>query len=118
MNIIIASRDPVRLIAALEFALAHVALGKAPRVFLQGEAAGLIALPLTSPADAARRAAGLPDLALIWEEAAAMEVPLIACQSGLALCGLTIDHIPPEAQSGGLISFITASAPDAPTVVY
>ena len=118
MNIIIASACPARLIAALELALATAALGRQPRLFLQAEAAGLIALPLTAPSDAARRSAGLPDLAAIWEEATAMAVPVIACQSGLALAGLTMADIPPEAQSGGLISFLTGAPADTPLLAY
>lgn len=118
MNIIIASADHARLIAAMEMALASAALGKTPRLFLQGEAAGLMALPLAAPSDDARRAAGLPDLATIWEEVAAMEVPVIACQSGLLLAGLTMANLPSEAQAGGLISFLTSGPDDNPTLVY
>lgn len=118
MNIIIAAADHARLIAAMELALASAALGKAPRLFLQGDAARLIALPLAAPSDALRRGAGLPDLVTIWEEVVATEVPIIACQSALLLAGLTMADIPPEAQSGGLISFLTGGAPDHPMVVY
>lgn len=118
MNIIVASKDSARLIAALELALTSAALGQSPRLFLQGEAAGLILLPLRAPQDAAREAAGLPSLALILAETAAMEVPIIVCQSGLLLSGHSPDDIWPDAQMGGLISFLTGVTAGTSPIVY
>lgn len=102
--------------AALELALVSAALGKAPRVFLQGEAAGLIALPVQGAADAARVAAGLPDLAAMLEEAAAMGILVTACQTGLLMAGRSAADIWPLAQIGGLVSFL--SGQDGTPVVY
>lgn len=118
MNIILASIDSGKLIAALELALAAAALGQSPRLFLQGEAASLIAMPLTADQDRQREAAGMPSLALILEEAAQMDVPIIACQTGLLMAGLTAEHIWPKAQMGGLISFLAGHTSQHHPVVY
>jgi predicted peroxiredoxin len=116
MKIIVASLDTAKLIAALELALSFSALGKSPEIFLQGEAAALIALPLCSDQDEKRRAHGLPDLAQILEEAAAMDVPIMACQSGLLLAGMSADTIWPQASLGGLIRFLSGN--DQPPIIY
>lgn len=107
MRIIVASAERLKLISALELALAGSALGRDVRLFLQGEAAALLALPLAHPSDEARVAVGLPDLATMLEEAAAMEVEIIACQTGLMLAGVAPDAIWQGAEMGGLIRFLS-----------
>lgn len=107
MDIILASAETGKFIAALEFAMAQMALGQQARLFLQGEAAALLALPIQAAHDAARIAAGFPDLAGILDEAAEMGLHLFVCQSGLFIAGLTPDKIWPKAEIGGLISFIS-----------
>lgn len=118
MNIIIASADEGRFIAALEFALTSSALGKMPRIFLQGEAACLLALPLTAAPDAKRRAVGLPSLAEILEDVAEAEISLTICQSGMLIAGLTPDALWPRAQMGGLVSFLAGPGSGQNPVIY
>lgn len=108
IDILLASTEAGKFIAALEFAMAHMALGHQARMFLQGEAAALLKLPLSAPNDTARTAAGFPDLAGIVAEAVDMGLSLIVCQSGLLMAGLTPDHIWQGAEIGGLISFIAS----------
>jgi predicted peroxiredoxin len=118
MNIIIASADTGRLIAALELALTSAALGKAPRLFLQGEAAALIALPLHAPQDAMRMPLGLPTLADILDELSAADIPMTVCQTGLLIAGLGPDAIWPHAQMGGLVSFLAGAGSGQNPVIY
>jgi predicted peroxiredoxin len=118
MNIIIASTDTRRFIAALELALTSAALGKAPRLFLQGEAAALVALPLTAACDERRCAVGMPTLAQILEDVTEAGISLTVCQSGLLMAGLTPDQLWPDAQIGGLISFLAGPGSGQNPVIY
>ncbi|MDZ3830612.1 MAG: DsrE family protein [Sphingopyxis sp.] len=118
LNIIVAAPDGARFYAALECAMAWSALGRTARLFLQGEAAALLQAPVGFPGDRARTAAGQPDLAALVAEAAAMDVRIMVCQSGLALAGVTADRLAPEAEVGGLLSFLAATAPDDHLLTY
>ncbi|SNS86288.1 DsrE family protein [Sphingopyxis indica] len=118
LSLIVASGDGARLYAALETAMAAAALGGRVRMFVQGEAVALLRAPAGFAGDAARRAAGQPDLAQMIEEAAAMEVELIACQSGLALAGLTAGDLVPGARMGGLVGFLAAMDDEERLVAY
>ena len=118
LNIIVASADAGRLTAALETAMAASALGSPARLFLQGEAVALLREPVSAAGDAARRAAGLPDLAALLGEAASMEVAIFACQSGMALAGLIADAMAPEARAGGLVSFLQGVGDDDRLITY
>ncbi|WP_260583931.1 DsrE family protein [Sphingopyxis sp. PET50] len=118
LSIIVAGADGRRLYAALETAMASAALGRPTRIFLQGEAVALLRAPVSFAGDAARRAAGQPDLAGMVEEAIAMEVGLFACQSGMALAGLTTEEMAPQARAAGLVSFLGGLGAGDRLVVY
>lgn len=118
LSIIVATADDRRLYAAIETAIATAALGQPARIFLQGEAAILLRAPVTFAGDAAREGAGQPGLAAIIAEAAAMDVRLTVCQSGMALTGVTAGTLIPEARAGGLVSFLVAMGPDERLIVY
>lgn len=118
LNIIIASADGARFYAALEMATAATALGHAARLFLQGEAAALLRTPVAFAGDAARRAAGQPDLVSLIAEAMAMDVRLVVCQSGMTLVGLTASDLVPQVRAGGLVSFLADAGSDDRLVVY
>lgn len=118
MNIIIASADGRRLYSALEAAMAWAALGKAVRMFFQGEAAALLRAPIAHSGDAARRAAGQPDLAWLVNETSEMGVELFVCQTGLALVGMTMSDADAIVRATGLIGFLASVPPGAATIVY
>ena len=118
LNTIVAAADPARLYAALETAMAAAALGRPARLFLQGEAVALLRAPVAFAGDAPRRAAGQLDLAGMVAEAAAMEVDLLVCQSGMALAGVTADQLAPQAKAAGLLSFLAGIGTDDRLVVY
>ena len=118
MNIIIAAADGRRMSSALEAAIAWVALGKSVRVFFQGEAAALLRAPITHAGDAARHAAGQPDLGWLVGEAGEMGVELFVCQSGLALVGMTMADADAIVRASGLIGFLSAIPPGAVTLTY
>lgn len=118
LSIIVAGAEGERLYAALETAMAATALGRPARIFLQGEAAGLLRDPVAFAGDEARRAAGQPDLAGLVAEAITMEVRLFACQSGMALAGINATQLVPQVRAGGLVSFMADVAPEERLLVY
>lgn len=118
LSIIVAAADGPRFYAAIETAIAAAALGQPARIFLQGEAAVLLRVPVTFAGDAAREVAGQPGLAAIIAEAAAMDVRLTVCQSGMALVGMAASELVPQVRSGGLVSFLAEMGPEDRLVVY
>ncbi|PQM28653.1 hypothetical protein CVO77_09460 [Sphingopyxis lindanitolerans] len=118
LSLIVPAADGARFYAALEAATAASALGRPARLFLQGEAAALLRTPVSFAGDAARRAAGQPDLASLIAEAMAMGVRLIVCQSGLALAGMTANELAPQVRAGGLVSFLAEAGAGDQMVVY
>ncbi|PKP87858.1 MAG: hypothetical protein CVT78_06035 [Alphaproteobacteria bacterium HGW-Alphaproteobacteria-17] len=118
LSIIVASAEGERFYAALETATAAAALGRSARIFLQGPAAALLRTPVAFAGDAARRAAGQPDLVSLIAEAMAMDVKLIVCQSGMALTGMTAGDLVPQVRTGGLVSFMAEIGDADRLVVY
>ena len=118
LNIIVAVAEGRRLYAALEAGMAAAALGRPVRIFLQGEAAALLRDPVSFGGDEARRAAGQPDLASLIEEAAAMDVALLVCQSGMALVGMTATELVPHVRAAGLVSFLADVGAEDRLIVY
>lgn len=112
VTVILAEAAPARLRAALSLTSAVAAVGGRARLFLHEDAVTLFAAPLTSPADARRSAAGLPTLAQLLEEALAMPVEVILCQSGLAMAGMEVGQLDPRIATGGLIGVVAAAGDD------
>jgi predicted peroxiredoxin len=112
VTVILAEAAPARLRAALSLASAVAAVGGRARIFLHEDAVTLFAAPLTSPADARRTTAGLPTLAQLFEEALALPVEVILCQSGLAMAGMDVGHLDPRLATGGLIGVVAAAGDD------
>lgn len=113
LRIIITTADAERLRGALVLASAQAALGGDAALLLQLDAVALLRAPITAPQDAAHCAAGLPDLATLLTEAQALGVTISACQSGLTLCGMTADALPPGVDVGGPVGFMQATGDDA-----
>jgi predicted peroxiredoxin len=111
LNIVVAGEDPGRLHAALSVAAAWAALDRPARLFLQAEAVVLLR-PSANEIESRRRDAGLPDLADLLEESLALGASVTACQSGLALAGLSAEDLPAGVDTGGLVDFLAKSRPD------
>ncbi len=111
LNIVVAGEDPGRLHAALSVAAAWAALGRPARIFLQAEAVALLRAP-PGEDDRRRREAGIPALADMLEECVALGASVTACQSGLALAGLSAEDLPAGVDTGGLVDFLAGSRTD------
>ena len=112
VTVILAEAAPARLRAALSLASAVAAVGGRARVFLHEDAVTLFAAPLASPADPRRSATGLPTLSQLFEEALAMPVEVIVCQSGLAMTGMDAGQLDPRITTGGLIAVVATAGDD------
>lgn len=99
--------DPARLRLALELAAAQAALGGAARLFChQAAAAALVAGDDTPPPP------GLPTTAQLLDDALALGVAVMACQTGLALAGIAASSLDPRVATGGLVSVLSALGED------
>jgi predicted peroxiredoxin len=106
LTIIVATADPDRFHAALSVAAANAALGERSRIFLQGEATALLR-DASSPADTERTRHGVPTVSQLLDEARALDVEIIACQSGLALCGLSAIGLPEGVTTAGIVQILS-----------
>jgi predicted peroxiredoxin len=106
LTIIVIAADPARFHAALSVAAAHAALDRLTRLFLQGEAAALLRVPIFWAEDKSYSDAGLPTLGELLTEAIALGVGITACQSGLHLAGMTAADLPPGVTTGGIIEIL------------
>jgi predicted peroxiredoxin len=112
LTIIVVEASPERFRAALSIAAAQAALGWRARIFIQGEAVGLLRPPLQSFRDEAHQKAGLPTLAMLFDEALDLGAEVIACQSGLLLCNMEAEELDDRIQFGGLVSILQTTAND------
>lgn len=103
LTIIVTGPDPDRLRAALTMACATAALGGRARVYLHEAGVALLARTGSAPE-------GLPDLAQLREIATDSGVELIACQTGLALAGISADT--EKVAAGGMIDLLATLADD------
>lgn len=113
LRIVVATAEAERLRGALVMAAAQAALGGKAAIFLQLDAVALLRVPVAAPWDDAHRAAGLPSLAMLIEEALGLGVTLLACQSGLALCGMTAVDLPTGVEIGGPVGFLQQTGDEA-----
>lgn len=112
MTLIVAAGDAGRFHAALAIAAAAAAAGAAVRVFMHGDAVGLLTPPIQADDDARYRKAGLPTLEQMLGEARELGVRIICCQSGLALAGLELGMLGDKVEVGGLVGLMSSLGDD------
>ncbi|KZE18010.1 MULTISPECIES: DsrE family protein [Sphingomonas] len=103
LTVVVAGPDPDRLRAALTTACAAAALGGRARVYLHEKAVELLVTDAAAPE-------GLPNLNDLRAIATDSGVDLIACQTGLALAGLSADT--QRVAAGGLIDLLATLGDD------
>ncbi|CAN5217602.1 hypothetical protein BH10PSE12_BH10PSE12_27110 [soil metagenome] len=112
LKIVLLTADAERFRGALTIAAAHAAPGGTAALLLQGDAVAMLRPPVVAPQDAAHRAHGLPTLAGLIEEALALGVTFVACQSGLAIADLAMNDLDPRIVAGGPVSFLQQVSDD------
>ena len=111
LTIVVATADPVRLHAALSLASAWAALDRPARLFVQAEAVALLRAA-DSDRDRNYRETGMPTLREMIDESLAIGVSVTACQSGLALAGLSAEQLPAGVETGGLVDVLARHRDD------
>ena len=106
LTILVATADPARFHAALSLAAAQAALGGNARIYLHGEAVALLR------GSEAASATGLPTLSQLREEATALGVRLIACQTGLTIADLDFQDAGEGVEAGGLLTLLAELGED------
>ncbi|HEX8442458.1 MAG TPA: peroxiredoxin [Allosphingosinicella sp.] len=114
LTVLVAAADPARFHAALSLAAAQAALGGRARIYLHGESVGLLG---PAAEDARYAGAGMPGIAELRTEVAALGVSIIACQSGFVLAGLSHGDVAPDVEAGGLIGLLSDLGEDRLVVV-
>ena len=115
--LVVADASAERFRTALVLAAAQAALGARVRFFFQGDALRSIVTPIADPDGARQSAMGLPTLAQLVSEAIALGVRFAACQSSLALLGLTPRDFDPGIEWGGMVGLLAAMNPEDRIVV-
>lgn len=115
LTILLISAEADRARAALTLAMAAAALGERVTLFAQERAVAML-VPGADTGDEALAAAGLPGRGDLLAMAAEAGVRLVACQTGLALCGLAVEALADGVEAGGLVG-VLAEASDGRIVV-
>jgi predicted peroxiredoxin len=106
LTIVVAGNDAERFHAALAIAAANAALGARSRVYLHAAAATLA--EQACPAMHDTRGDGVPTLGELRDEALAIGVEIIVCQSGLAVAGISAETLAEGVATGGLIELLSS----------
>ncbi len=108
---------PGGLRAGLELAAAAAALDGRTRLFCHGPAVAGLYPPVTAPDDWPYVDAGLPSLGALVEEALALGVAIILCQTGLHLTGASAATFDSRFDWGGPMSVLQTLGEDRLVVV-
>lgn len=104
--------------AALSLALAQAALGGRVRLFAHERAAALLVrAPRADDESRALTKLGLPDRRALLAMAAEAAIELTACQTGLAMQGLSAADLAPGVGTGGLVGLLANLGDDRLVVV-
>lgn len=106
LTIVVAGSDAERFHAALAIAAANAALGARSRIYLHAAAAVLA--DRACPAMRGSQADGVPTLGELLDEALAIGVEIIVCQSGLAVAGISAETLTNGIATGGLIELLSS----------
>ncbi len=113
LTIIIASADAARFRAAMSTALAQAALGGSVRLYCHEASVALLArAPRDDDDGPGLAAAGLPDRPALIAMAQAAGIALIACQTGLALTGVTLEALAEGVEAEGMVSLLATLGAD------
>ncbi len=110
LAIIISGAAHDRLHAALSLAAASAALGRTVALYFHAEAARVAAPAMAWGEDVSFAAAGAPTVRELIDAAAELGVAMTACQTGLALTGLSASEIDPRIEPSGLVDFLSRAS--------
>jgi len=112
LAIVLSEASHARLHAALTLACAAAALGRPVRLFFHGESVAALTAGRHWSGDATYRAAGLPSVGELVENALGMGASVMACQTGLQLIGVTAASLADGIETGGMVAFLADARED------
>lgn len=112
LAIILSEANHARLHAALTLACAAAALGRPVRLFFHGESVAALSVERHWQGDTVYRAAGLPSVAELVENAIGLGAQAMACQTGLQLVGLAAASLADGIETGGMVAFLADARDD------
>ncbi|MAW99108.1 MAG: peroxiredoxin [Sphingomonas sp.] len=112
LTIMVVTADPERFRGALTLACSHAALRARVRVYCHERAVSLLRSD-SGPADPPDLFEhGLPDRSALLALAMESGVGIIACQTGLDLCGVAIGDVVPGVEAGGMMGVVATLGED------
>ena len=111
LTIMVVSADEERFRAALTLACSQAALGGRVRVYCHERAVALLAVR-EPPQHEECAQHGLPTRHDLIKLARESGVALIACQTGIALCGLAADALCAGSEAGGMVGLLATLGDD------
>lgn len=112
LALVFAEANHARLHGGLSLALAAAALGRPVRLFFQGEAVCALQIKRHWAGDKSYKAGGLPLLSDLLDQAIGLGLPMMACESGIHLCGLSAPNLIAGVETGGLVAFLADARSD------
>nr|WP_243451720.1 DsrE family protein [Sphingosinicella soli] len=112
LALVFAEVNHARLHGGLSLALAAAALGRPVRLFFQGEAVCALQIGRHWAGDKSYKAGGLPLLSDLLDHAIGLGLPMMACESGIHLCGLSAPNLIPGVETGGMVAFLADARND------
>lgn len=112
LSLVLGEANHARLHAALTLACAAAALDRPVRIFLHGEAVAALQPSRHWAGDAAYAASAMPSIEELVASALDLDIAVMACQSGLHLCGIAASSLPEGVETGGMVAFIAGAADD------
>jgi predicted peroxiredoxin len=112
LAVVLSEANHGRLHAALTMACAAAALGRPVRLFFHGESVAALTAGRHWQGDATYRAAGLPSVGELIENALGLGAHLMACQTGLQMIGVTAASLPDGIETGGMVAFLADARDD------
>jgi len=112
LALVLPEASHARLHTALTLACAAAALGRPVRLFFHGESVAALQPGRHWHGDEIYGAAGLPSVAELIENALGLGARVMACQTGLQLCGLSAGSLAEGVETGGMIAFLADARDD------
>jgi predicted peroxiredoxin len=112
LAIVFAEANHARIHGGLSLACAAAALGRPVRLFFQGEAVCALQVGRHWTGDRAYAASGLATLEAMLKQAFGLGIAVMACESGLHLCGLAPTNVIGGVETGGMVGFLADARED------
>lgn len=112
LAVIFAEANHARLHAGLSLACAAAAMDRPVRLFFHGESVCALQQGRRWGGDTPYEAAGLATLAGLIAQTQELGVAIMACPTGLHLCGLDAANLDERIETGGLIAFMAMAKTD------